>query len=390
MSPRLPLRALSALALASLAATAAALAAQDATPAEPVVPAAAPIATMSALAFTPDGTLLVGDARSAAVFAVDLGERPRTTEPARFAVADVETKVAALLGARAEDVLVHDLAVDPLSLDVYLAVSRNRGRWTHAFALPNDLGDATELVRIGEDGRLYGVDLAGKAWTKADLPKVVPAGSAHPWKEGVDLRTEAITDLAWDDGQVWVAGLSNEEFSSALWRLPYPLDGASATVVTVENYHVAHEKWETEAPIRALVPYRIGGKRHLVAAYLCTPLVLFETETLVDGSHVRGRTVGELGSNNYPLDLVAAATGKGDRLFLANSNLPLMVIDPQAIERFEGALTEPTDAYTAGIPVEYRPGSGIQQLDLRGGAQLVALRRLPNGTLGLETWPIAR
>jgi hypothetical protein len=349
-----------------------------------------PIASMSALAFAPNGTLFVGDARSAAVFALELGARERNGAAEELAIADVETKLAALLGTRAEDVVVHDLAVDPLSLDVYLAVSRNRGRWTLAYNMPNDLGDATELVRLGGDGRLHGVDLAGRPWTRAELPGPVAAGRQHPWKPGVDLRTEAITDLAWDEDQLWVAGLSNEEFSSALWRLPYPFTGGKADAITVENYHVAHRKWETEAPVRALVPYRLGGKRHLIAAYLCTPLVVFETESLRDGAHVRGRTVGELGSGNYPLDLVAAPTRKGERLFLANSNLPLMIIDPRDVESFPGALTEPVDGYTAGVLVQYRSGSGIQQLDLRGDSQLVLLRRMPNGTLGLETWPLAR
>jgi hypothetical protein len=366
---------------------AASASAQDAKPAPPAAP---PIGTMSALAFSPDGTLFVGDAKNAAVFAIDLGAREARSAAPVLAVADVETKLAALLGARPEDVVVHDLATDPRSLDLYVAVSRNRGKWVSAFNVPNDLGDATELVRIDGDGKLHGVDLAGARYTRADLPRPIAPGQAYEWKPGVDKRTEAITDIAWDDGQLWVAGLSNEEFASALWRLPFPFKGKRADVVTVENYHVAHGKWETEAPIRALLPYRIDGKRHLVAAYLCTPLVLFETESLVDGAHVKGRTIGELGAGNYPLDLVMTTNSKGDRFFLANSNLPLMIIDGKQLAEFDGALAEPVQAYTAGIPVQYRSGSGIQQIDLRGADQLVLLRRGNNGALGLETWTLAR
>jgi hypothetical protein len=370
-----------------LAALATAAVAQET--AAPEKPPAPPIATMSALAFAPDGTLFVGDARNGAVFALDLGARPRRDTGPEVRVADLETKIAALIGTRAEDVVVHDLAVDPLSLDVYLAVSRNRGRWTIDWNLPNDLGDATELLRIGDDGRLQGIELAGVAWTRKELPRPIASGRAHPWKEGVDLRTEAITDLAWDDGQIWVAGLSNEEFSSAIWRVAYPFSDAPAAMATVENYHVAHRKWETEAPVRSLVPYTFGGKKHLIAAYLCTPIVVFPTADLEDGAHVRGRTVAELGSGNYPLDLVAANTRRGDRLFLANSNLPLMILDPKEIEGAP-ALTEPAEGYTAGVEAEYRSGVGMQQLDVRGNAQLVILRRVGNGTLGLETWPLAR
>jgi hypothetical protein len=374
-------------AFASLLLSTSAAFAQDAVPKPAPAP---PIGTMSALAFAPDGTLFVGDARNAAVFAIDLGAREARADAPMVAVADVETKLAALLGARPEDVVVHDLATDPRSLDLYLAVSRNRGKWTGPFNVPNDTGDATELVRISGDGKLHGVDLAGARYTRADLPKPIAPGTSYEWKPGVDKRTEAITDIAWDDGQLWVAGLSNEEFASALWRLPYPFTGKRADVVTLENYHVAHGKWETEAPIRALLPYVIDGKRHLVAAYLCTPLVLFETEALVDGAHVKGRTIAEFGAGNYPLDLVLTRNSKGDRFFLANSNLPLMIIDAKQVAGFEGALTAPVETYTAGIPVQYRSGAGIQQLDLRGAGQVVLLRRHNNGALGLETWTLAR
>lgn len=351
---------------------------------------APPLESISALAFAPDGTLFVGDARAGAVVALDLGARAAKSDATPLSLADVETKVAALIGARSEDVVVHDLAVDPIAHDVYLAVSRNRGKWRIAWNLPNDLGDAHELVRIRPDGRLEGVDLAPRAWSRAELPRPIEPGRKHPFKEEVDLRTEAITDLAWDDGTLWVAGLSNEEFSSAIWRLSYPFGDAEATITTVENYHVAHQKWETEAPVRTLVPLTLGGKKMLVAAYLCTPIVLFETATLADGAHVKGRTVAELGSGNYPLDLVAVRGKKGDRLLLANSNLPLFVIDVAKLAAFEGALTEPSESYTAGLPVEYRSGAGTQQIDLIGGKILLSLKRSPSGTLELESWPLAQ
>jgi hypothetical protein len=349
---------------------------------------APPVASFSALAFAPDGTLFVGDARAGALLALDLGERPRKAEAAAVELADVEAKLAALLGTTAADVLVHDLAVDPIAHDVYVAVSRNRGKWALEWNLPNDLGDASELVRLRADGRLEGVDLGGVKWSRVELPKPVAPGTKHPWKEGTDLRTEAITDLAWDDGTLWVAGLSNEEFSSAIWRVAYPFSAAPVAITTVENYHVAHGKWETEAPVRTLVPLEIGGKKHLVAAYLCTPLVLFETASLVDGAHVRGRTVAEFGSGNYPLDIVQVANSRGRRLMLANSNLPLLVVDVAELERFEGALAAPVESYTAGVPAQYRASSGIQQLDLIGGRILLMLKRTPRGTLDLTSWPL--
>lgn len=349
---------------------------------------APPIVAMSALTFSPEGVLFVGDAPSAAIFALDLGPRTKPATPRAFDIVDIETKIAALVGTRAEDVVVHDLAVDPLSYEIYLAISRNRGKWQSPWTLPNDLGNASELVKIRQDGKLEGVDLAGVPYTRADLPKPIAPGRKHEFKTGVDPRTEAITDLAWDEGQIWVAGLSNEEFSSAIWRVTYPFVAGKTSVTTVENYHVAHGKWETAAPVRTLLPYKFGGKSHLIAAYLCTPLVVFSSDSLQDGAHVRGRTVSEFGSGNYPLDMVVVPSQKGDRLMIANSALPLLSVKLQDIASFEGELKDPVDTYTAGVAGEYRPAGGIQQLDILSPQHLVMLRRMPSGTLDLDSWQL--
>lgn len=349
-----------------------------------------PIESMSALAFGPDGLLFVGDAKAGAVLAIDTGDTTPQAIEGRFAIADIETKIAAMLGTRASEVLIHDLAVNPASNGIYLAASRGRGRWESRWQLPNDLADAELLLRVSPDGTIDAVDLEGLPWTRATLPNPVDASKDHRWKRGVSLRTDTITDLAWDNGTVWVAGLSNEEFASALWRLDYPFGGDSAQQTTVEIFHGAHGEWETHAPIRTFVPYAFGDKHHLLAAYLCTPLVTFETDALADGSHVKGRTVAEFGSGNYPLDMVVYRKGDADRLLIANSNLPLMIVDPADVAAFEGGITEEVEGYTAGVPYEIRSSNGVQQLDLLAEDWIVALQRLPGGTMDLVTLPTAR
>src|SRR5262245_21385906 len=71
--------------------------------------------SMSAHAFGPGSVLFLGDGKGGAVFALDLGDKtPREVKDPKE-VADVEGKLAALLGATPADVLVHDLAVNPAS-----------------------------------------------------------------------------------------------------------------------------------------------------------------------------------------------------------------------------------------------------------------------------------
>jgi hypothetical protein len=177
------------------------------------------IRSMSALAFGPDGVLFVGDGKGGAVFALDLGDTtPRDVKDPKD-VADVEGKLAALLGATPADVLVHDLAVNPLSKNVYLAVSRGRAGLANRWDLPNDVADASALVRIDADGRFAAVDLVSVRHARVGLPNPVDPGKKHPWKEGLSLRTETITRLAYADGALWIAGLSNEEFAATMWRV---------------------------------------------------------------------------------------------------------------------------------------------------------------------------
>ena len=50
-------------------------------------------------------------------------------------------------------------------------------------------------------------------------------------------------------------------------------------------------------------------------------MATFPMDDLKDGGHVKGRTIGELGSGNYPLDMVVYQKNGRDRLLIANSNL---------------------------------------------------------------------
>jgi hypothetical protein len=363
--------------------------------ASPLVAGDAPLTTgkpeirsMSALAFGPDGVLFVGDGKGGAVFAVDLQDREVREVKEPKEVADIEAKLAALLGATPADVMVHDLAVNPLSKRAYLAVSRGRAAWNSQWQLPNHVADASVLVRLEADGQPSVVDLSSVRFAKVALPNPIDPAKKVEWRGG-SQRSDAITDMAFADGSLYVAGLSNEEFAATMWRVAYPFAGAM-TATTIENYHGAHGKYETESPVRTFVPYALKGKTHLLAAYLCTPLVTFPTDGLKDRQHVRGRTVAEFGSGNYPLDMVVYKKDGKEKLLIANSNLPFMIVDPGDVESYEGTIDKKVEGYTGGVRYEPRSGTGVQQLDNLGDSHVVVLRRLASGRLDLVPLPVRR
>ena len=348
-----------------------------------------PIKSMGALAFGADGVLFVGDGKAGAVHAVTLGKRARRVPTERLVVRDVEGKIAALLGAKPDVIMIHDMAVDPITADTYMAVSRGRSGWDSSWTLPNDIADADVLLRIDPNQAITAVAMDKLTWTSAALPNPVDAGKKHPWKQGISLRADTITDMAYADGTLYVAGLSNEEFASTMWKVPYPF-GGGAEATTLEIYHGAHGEYETQAPIRTFLPYTLKGQPYVLAAFLCTPLVTFRASDMVGGKHVKGRTVGEFGSGNYPLDMISYVKDGQQRLLIANSNLPFMIVDPARIESYTGEIATPVQGYTAGVPYEIRSGTGVQQMDSYGDKFVLALRRLQGGQLVLESMPIER
>jgi hypothetical protein len=265
------------------------------------------------LAFGPEGILFVGDTKGAALFAIDTGDRAEAAQKAAVNIPDVAGKVASMLGTNAKQIMINDIAVNPRSGNVYLAVSRGRGP------------EATPLlVRVHGDGKIEEVPLENIAFAKAELPNV-PAADAQG-RGGRPLRNEAITDLAYADGRVFLAGLSNEEFSSRLIAIPYPFSSEGVDGASIEIYHGAHGQLETKSPIRTFVTYRINNEPHMLAAYTCTPLVKIPVAELKAGNHVKGTTIAELGNGNSPLDMIVYQKDGKDYLFMTNSKRGVMKI----------------------------------------------------------------
>ena len=60
--------------------------------------------------------------------------------------------------------------------------------------------------------------------------------------------------MAFIDGRLYVAGLSNEEFASKLRSMPYPFASVDHGT-SVEIFHGTHGQFETRSPVYTFVPY---------------------------------------------------------------------------------------------------------------------------------------
>jgi hypothetical protein len=322
------------------------------------------------LAFGPDAILFAGDSVGGALFAFDTNDRTPAGSAAAVDIKGINQKIAAALGTTPDQILVADAVVNPVSKSVYLSVSRGRGPDAVAVILKADAaGKITELSL--DNIRHASVRLP-------DQPADNPSARTNP-------RMETITDLAFVNGNVIVAGLSNEEFASTLRSIPFPFQQAAAGA-GIEIFHGSHGRFETNAPIRTFVPYEIAGQPTILAAYTCTPLVKIPVSELKPGNKVKGVTIAEMGNRNRPLDMIAYSKGGKQYFLMANSSRGVMKFSAEKLESHP-AITSPVDDQ-AGVPYETLADlKGVMQLDKFDDGRALLLTD-SSGTLDLQTVPL--
>lgn len=320
------------------------------------------------LAFGPDGVLFVGDTLGASVVALETGDKAVSKGSAAIEIKSLNEKIAAALGTAPDQILINDVIVNPASKNIYISVSRGRGP------------EATPVIlRTDSTGKLTELALDGVKQSKVALPNA-PDENAKD-RRGASQRLESITDLAYVDGKVFVAGLSNEEFSSTLRAIPYPFRNADQGA-GIEIFHGAHGRFETNAPVRTFVPYDIAGQKHILAAYTCTPLVRIPVSELKAGAKVKGTTIAELGNRNRPLDMIVYRKGGAQYILMANSSRGVMKLPAEGLDKYEGIVAK---TEKQGVPYEtIATLKGVQQLDKLDDGRAVLLTD-ESGTLDLRT-----
>ena len=331
-------------------------------------PAPQALQSIGPLAFGPDGVLFAADRQAAAIFAIDLGAKATGGAPGAKDVTGIDTQIASMLGTDAKEVQITDLAVHPKSKNAYISVMRGTG----AEAKP-------ALVRVDGAGKLEVVALDGLTMTKATLPNA-PAAAATGQR---NPRMESITDMAFVDGKLVIAGLSNEEFSSKLRTVPYPFAAVDAGT-SVEIYHGNHGQFETRSPVISFVPYKLNNTEHLIAGYTCTPLVKFPVSSLAPGSKVMGTTIAELGNRNRPTDMIVYNKGGKDYLLIANTSRGVMKVATDGFATAPG-ITAKVATETGGVGFEPVASlKGVEQLDLLDAQHALVLTRTDGGALSLQ------
>ena len=120
-----------------------------------------------ALAFGPNGILFVGDSVGGTLVAIDTEDTKAPGSAVKINVNGVDAKIGALVGIPADQVVVNDVAVNPISKNVYLSAARGRGP------------DAMPLiVRVDAAGNVTALNLDNAKHASVSLADA-PAGSRN-------------------------------------------------------------------------------------------------------------------------------------------------------------------------------------------------------------------
>ena len=329
------------------------------------------IAAINQMSFGPEGILFLGDSKNAAVYALNTKDVTPSTEVAEINIGEFDKKIASSLGTTQDNIKISDMAVNPISKNVYFAVH---------------VADGTPVLLKLKGEAFENVNLKDISYSKIALADPV-ASDAKDHRER-PLRTWAISDLKFHKGKVLVSGLSNKEFGSTFRSIPFPFKDAQ-DFASLEIWHAAHGAYETQSPIKTFDVITLDQVDYLMASYTCTPLVLFPLEELKDGKHTKGRTVAELGAGNSPLDMISYEKEGSTYFLMSNSNRPVMRIKYDDIANFKDSLTEPVPVFaeTEGVPYDNLPFPYVLQMDNLDATHVVYLQRQADGDLVLRVRP---
>jgi hypothetical protein len=348
----------------SAAAAGAAAAAMPGAQAKP----ASRIKSISAMAFMPDGKLVIADWQAGQLIALDAPALPAAKETP-LNLLNLSDRLANAYGTSATQLRVTAAAFQRESQTTALALTLG----THADA-------SVHIAFVSAQGEVRKFD-ADSAIAATLALKQAP-GDAQLWNK-TPARSLFVTDLKAYGNELIVAGLTNTAFNSTLRRIPYPFTGAGTTTA-VEMYHAVHNQIETRAPVRSFAVINAGGQPTLLAAYTCTPLVTVPMMQLKDGAKVRGKTIAELGFGNTPLDVLPFALEhkgqKSEWVLIANSakaadliSLPDIVKASQS-EGLNTPVKAPFEQH-AGVKAVPVPLTNLQKAFDQGPQFLGALRR---------------
>jgi hypothetical protein len=324
--------------------------------------------TVNVIKFGDANTLFVGDSKSATLYAYTITPNNNVDAQKAYNIHDLSTRIATFAKVGVMDFIVRDMAINPTSKEAFIAID-----------IKTKKGYESQILIVNQSGNIKKFDLANTKHTEIKLTDA-PTNDITFWDK-TSIRSLTFTDIDFYKGKVYVSGMSNAEFSSALRVVDYPFNSKVSTS-SVEIFHAVHGQNETKAPIQTLQFVTLNNEDYILAAYTCTPLVLIPVKDLKDKAHIVGKTIAELGYGNTPVDIIKFQSEGFDKkpyegVILANRNRTAQFVNINDIAK---SATENNIAYAglaehAGTPISNLPMTGLLQMDDQDGYHIATMRR---------------
>jgi hypothetical protein len=209
------------------------------------------IKSITALTFGPTGVLFIGDSQNATIIAMDTKDTKKG-EAKAFDVKNIDTKIAEALGTTKDNITITDMAVNPVSKKLYIAVKGADG--------------TPVLLSMTADNNLQPVSLKDINYSTYELNDAPPVSTDVTNRRAMQARISSISDMGFANGKLMLSGLCNKEFSSSFRTISFPFTGKQEDEATLEMYHTSHGRYETTSPIRTFTTAMINGKNYMVAS----------------------------------------------------------------------------------------------------------------------------
>ncbi|MEO0572650.1 MAG: hypothetical protein AAF039_13170 [Bacteroidota bacterium] len=322
------------------------------------------------LAFGPDDVLFIGDSRAGKLYAIPTNA-DELKEPIPYNMEGFDIFLARKINMEPRDIVIGDMKIHPKSQEAYIAIKLGHQPDAKSIiAIVNPATTEIKLLKIDKDSS-QSISINNPA--SSDLMF---------WKE-TSASSLNITDIDYNDGHIYIAGLTNSEFASTLRKIAYPFTNTQEMVNSIEIYHAVHTQNETRAPIRTMLFEEMDGKSTLLASYTCTPLVVIPTDKIEDGADVKGKTIAELGYGNTPIDMLVVTTQGFDgstskSLIMTNKNRGgTMIPIESVIAGFKGnGMAGQRAMFASGLEgIQEIPTANVMQVDVQNPQMLGIVRR---------------
>ncbi len=323
---------------------------------------------VNVIKFGDANTLFVGDSKSATLYAYAITPSTNADAQKAYNIHDLSSRIATFVKVGVMDFIVRDMAINPTSKEAFIAID-----------IKTKKGYESQILIVNQAGNITKFDLANTKHTEIKLTDA-PTNDITFWDK-TSIRSLIFTDIDFYKGKVYVSGMSNAEFSSALRVVDYPFTNKVSST-SIEIFHAVHGQNETKAPIQTLQFVTLNNEDYILAAYTCTPLVLIPVKDLKDKAHIVGKTIAEMGYGNTPVDIIKFQSEGFDKkpyegIILANRNRTAQFVNLNDIAK---SATENNIAYAgmvehAGTPISNLPMTGLLQMDDQDGYHIATMRR---------------